>query len=270
MVPLIRAAHIQPALGVTFMTTALAVFAGRGASSAWVFLAMLSGQLFVGWSNDWLDAARDAAAGRSDKPVAAGALPRRLAGLAALGALLLCVPLSLANGLLPGVVHLGAVASAGLYNLVLKRTPLSPLPYVVSFGSLPYFVTFGLPGRPAPAWWAPLAAALLGAGAHFVNTLPDQDDDRRLGVNGVPQRLGRTPSLVAGTLLLGAAGLVLALLPPGPPTPLALGAFVAQLGAVAGVATAARLGHPRTAWTLTIAAAVLAVVLLLAQAADLT
>lgn len=270
MVPLIRAAHVQPALGVSLMTTALAVAAGRGLGSVWVFLAMLSGQLFVGWSNDWLDASRDVLAGRTDKPVAAGEVSASVVGSSALVAVVACVPLSLANGLLAGLVHLGAVVSAGLYNLYFKRVPLSPLPYVVSFGSLPYFVTYGLPGRPAPAFWAPLAAALLGAGAHFVNTLPDQADDLRLGVNGLPQRIGRTPSLVVGTLLLGAAGLVLTVLPPGPPTALALAALAAQLLAVAGVAVSARLGRPRTAWTLTIAAAVLAVALLIAQGTALT
>jgi 4-hydroxybenzoate polyprenyltransferase len=270
VVPLIRAAHVQPALGVTSMTTALALAAGRGWGSVWVFLAMLSGQLFVGWSNDWLDRSRDVAAGRLDKPIAAGTVPASLVGWCAVLAFVACVPLSLANGLLAGLVHVGAVVSAGLYNLYLKRTLLSPLPYVLSFGSLPYFVTYGLPGRPPPAWWAPVAAALLGAGAHFVNTLPDQAEDVRLGVHGLPQRIGRTPSLVVGTLLLGLAGLVLTVLPPGPPRPLALVALAAQLAAVAGGVVSARRGRPRTAWTLTIAAAGLAVALLLFQGTALT
>ncbi len=269
MVPLLRAAHLQPALAVTVMTTALGVFAGRGGSAGWLFLAMLTGQLFVGWSNDWLDYARDVAAGRSDKPVAAGQVSRRAVGLAAVVAAALCVPLSLLNGALAGLVHLAAVASAGAYNAWLKRTPLSPVPYAVSFGSLPYFVTLGLPGRPLPPWWAPGAAALLGVGAHFVNTLPDQTDDRRLGVYGLPQRVGRTASLLAGALLLLGAGLLLAVAPAGAPSALAYVLAALQVAAVVAVVAAARLGRERDAWTLTLVAAGLAVALLLANGASL-
>jgi 4-hydroxybenzoate polyprenyltransferase len=269
VIALVRAAHVQPALAVTAMTTALGVAAGRGASAVWLCLAMLTGQLFVGWSNDWLDSARDAAAGRTDKPVAAGQVSRRAVGVAALLAVALCVPFSLLNGLLAGLVHLAAVASAGLYNAVLKRTVASPVPYAFSFGSLPWFVTLGLPGRPAPPWWSYAAAALLGVGAHFVNTLPDQADDVRLGVRGLPQRIGRTPSLVTGAALLVAAGLLLAVAPPGAPTSLVVGLAVAQVAAVLGVVVTARVGRERAAWTLTLAAAALAVALLLAHGASL-
>jgi 4-hydroxybenzoate polyprenyltransferase len=261
---LLRASHLQPALAVTAMTTALAVRAGRGWGAIWVALAMLSGQAFVGWSNDWLDRDRDRAAGRTDKPVAAGAVGSRAVGFAAVGAVLLCVPLSLANGLLAGAVHLGAVASAGAYNAWLKRTLASWLPYAVSFLSLPYFVSFGLPGHPAPPWWMPVAAALLGVGAHFVNTLPDQADDVRLGVRGLPQRIGRTPSLVCGAVLLVAAGALLAVAPRGSSGG-ALLLLGAQVAAVAGVVFCAVVRRDRAAWSLTILSALLAVALLLVQ-----
>ena len=45
--------------------------------------AVSTGQLSIGWSNDALDAARDRLAGRTDKPVAAGRLPRRTVAAAA-------------------------------------------------------------------------------------------------------------------------------------------------------------------------------------------
>lgn len=266
MIPLLRASHVQPAVAVTAMVTALAIAAGVGPRSALVALALLSGQLFVGWSNDWLDRDRDVRAGRTDKPVAAGEVPARAVGVAALVAVVLCVPLSLSLGWRSGVVHLAAVASAGLYNLRLKATLASPLPYAFSFGSLPYVVTYALPRHPGPPWWAPCAAALLGVGAHFVNTLPDQADDRRLGVNGLPQRLGRTPSLLAGASLLLAAGAVLAIAPAGSFNPL----FVAQAAAVAVLVGAAATGHERAAWSLTLASAGLAVALLLARGSALS
>jgi len=248
--------------------TALAVTAGRGWGAVWVALAILSGQLFTGWSNDWIDRDRDRLARRSDKPVAAGEVPSGIVGWAALLSVALCVPLSFASGWRAGLVHLGAVASAAAYNLVLKRTVLSPLPYALSFGSLPFFVTYGLPGHPAPAWWAPAAAALLGTGAHFVNTLADQKDDVRLGVLGLPQRLGRTPSLVAGAVLLAAAGVLLAVAPPG-----SLGwaavLLAAQVLAVVAVVVAAVMRHERASWSLTILSAALAVTLLITHGGKL-
>jgi len=53
------------------------------------------------WSNDWFDARRDAAAGRTDKPVPAGQVSRRAVGLAGLAALAVSVLLSFAIGAAP-------------------------------------------------------------------------------------------------------------------------------------------------------------------------
>ena len=117
-----------------------------------------------------------------------------------------CVPLSLASGWRAGLVHLVAVAGGWAYNLGLKRTVLSWLPYAVSFGLLTAFITLGLPGHPAPPWWLVPAGALLGIGAHFLNVVPDVDDDLAAGVRGLPQRLGAARSAVAGAVLLAGGG----------------------------------------------------------------
>src|ERR1039458_4905142 len=89
---LLRASHPEPTVMVTALAVALAVGTGRDAAGVLaVGAAVLAGQLSVGWHNDWLDAARDAASGRPDKPVAAGDISPRtvargaLAGLAAPG-----------------------------------------------------------------------------------------------------------------------------------------------------------------------------------------
>ncbi|MEU6279293.1 UbiA family prenyltransferase [Streptomyces sp. NPDC047028] len=189
---LLRSCHLEPAVAVTMFVTALAAAAGRGpAGSAAVAAAVLTGQLSVGWSNDAADAGRDRASGRHDKPVGTGQLPRRAVAVAAGTALTLCVPLSLLSGGAAGAVHLVGVAAGWSYNLRLKRTVLSPLPYAVGFASLPAFVTLGLPAPAPPAWWVLTAGALLGVGAHLVNVLPDIEDDLATGVRGLPQRLGR-------------------------------------------------------------------------------
>ncbi|GIH94751.1 UbiA family prenyltransferase [Planobispora siamensis] len=267
---LARACHPGPTAAVTLLTTALAVASGRDAAGcALVAAAVLAGQLSIGWCNDAVDAGRDAAAGRRDKPIVSGEVSVRTVRIAAIVALALCVPLSLASGVLAGTAHLVGVAAAWAYDLGVKATALSWIPYAVGFGSLPAFVALGLPGHPWPAWWAVLAGALLGCGAHLANVLPDISDDLATGVRGWPQRLGpaRVRALIPLPLLLATGLLVLA--PPGPP---AAGAWAA-LGAAcvfagAGLVLGGR--SPRVPFVAAIAVAAVDVVLLLAQGIGIT
>ncbi|MFS1302667.1 UbiA family prenyltransferase [Streptosporangium longisporum] len=267
---LLLACHPLPTAAVTVLVTALAVASGRDAAGCvLVAAAVLTGQLSVGWCNDAVDAARDAAAGRTDKPVAGGAVSGRAVWAAAFTALALCVPLSLASGPVAGAVHLTGVAAAWAYDLGLKATVLSWLPYAVGFGSLPAFVTLGLPGHPWPAWWVVPAAALLGCGAHLANVLPDIPADLAGGIRGWPQRLGaaRVRTLIPVPLL--AATVLLVLGPGEPPGP---GGWAAL--AVAGALTAGGLalgrGSPRVPFVAAIAVAAVDVALLLADGTALT
>ncbi|MGW7357246.1 UbiA family prenyltransferase [Streptomyces sp. NPDC054802] len=242
-----RSCHSGPALAVTGFATALAVTAGRGsAGAAAVAAAVLAGQLSVGWCNDAADARRDTLCGRRDKPVATGELSPRAVAVAAGAALVLCVPLSLLSGVAAGAAHLGMVATAWAYNLWFKHTVLSPLPYAVAFGSLPAFVTLGLPSPAWPAWWAVAGGALLGVGAHVVNVLPDIDDDLASGVRGLPQRLGRAACRwLAPLVMLAAMGVVVA----GPPG--SVGATGWGLAAAAGVVAVSATAVPwpvRSRW----------------------
>ncbi|MEV0753093.1 UbiA family prenyltransferase [Streptosporangium sp. NPDC050280] len=264
------ACHPGPTVAVTVLVTALAVASGRDAAGCvLVAAAVLTGQLSIGWCNDAVDAARDAAAHRTGKPVASGAVSVRTVWVAAIAALALCVPLSLASGPAAGAVHLVGVAAAWAYDLGLKATALSWLPYAVGFGSLPGFVTLGLPGHPWPAWWAVTAAALLGCGAHLANVLPDISADLAAGVRGWPQRLGvaRVRVLIPVPLLAATALLVLG--PPGTP---GVGGWAAL--AVAGAFTAGGLalgrGSSRVPFAAAIAVAAVDVVLLLARGTAIT
>ncbi len=265
VLPLLRAAHFPPTVAVTAVTTALALSAGRGGGSVWVALAVLAGQLSVGWSNDYLDRERDHATGRAEKPIVAGTVAAGTVRRAAGAALMACVPLSLLSGWRAALVHLAAVGLAWAYNAVLKRGPLSVLPYAVAFGVLPAFVTLGLPGHPWPPLWSIVAAGLLGSGAHLVNALPDLDDDRAVGIRGLPHRLGHDRSLVGAALLMGTA-VAIAALAPGDG---ADGGTIALLGAagvgVAGVVVAGLRHRERTAWSLTLGVAVLGVALLVVR-----
>jgi protoheme IX farnesyltransferase len=267
---LLRACHPEPTAAVTLMMTALAVTAGRDARGVlMVAAAVLTGQLSIGWLNDVLDARRDRAVGRLDKPVATGAVSPRTVGIAATVAAGACVPLSFASGLLAGAVHLVAVAAGWAYDLGLKSSRWSVLPYLVCFGLLPVFVVLGLPpgpdgAPPLPPWWLPVAGALLGAGAHFANVLPDLDDDAATGVRGLPHRLGAARSRIAAAVLLLTATGALAMAAPMP-TGLAWGGPVI---AVALLAAGFRLGRrqgSRAPFRAVMAVAALAVLLLLAS-----
>ncbi len=270
---LVVATHPLPTLAVTLFTAAAAAAVGVAAGrTVLVALAVLSGQLSVGWSNDWIDRERDRRAGRLDKPIARGDLAAGTVGRAAVLALAACVPLSAALGRLPGVVHLIAVASAWAYNAGLKTTVLSPLPYLVSFGLVPpVLVALVLPGAPLPRWSVPVATALLGVSAHFANTVGDEAADTATAVRGLPQRLGpRRSVLVSAGLLVLAAPVLLLGTAPGP-VPLAAAAASAGGGVTACLLVLARRPTtPHVAFRINIASAALLAVAFLTAGSALT
>lgn len=235
-VSLLTACHPGPAAAVTLLMTGLAATAGHdGRSCLLVAAAVLAGQLSVGWCNDAVDARRDRAAGRQRKPVVSGAVSVTTVRAAAFVALGLSVPLSLACGLLAGSVHLAGIGAAWAYNLGVKATALSWLPYAVGFAALPAFVALGLPRSPWPAWWVVTSGALLGVGAHLGNVLPDIGSDLATGVRGWPQRLGPARARLLLPVPLVAASAILALGRPGPAGVVGLVALaVAVLTAVGG------------------------------------
>ena len=209
------ACHPGPTVAVTGLVTAVAWSAGRSLAGCLLVAAtILTGHLSIGWSNDAIDAARDTIVNRKDKPVVRGLVSRRTLAVAAGLMLAVTVPVSLANGIAAGLVHLLFVACAWAYNLGLKSTVISWLPYAVAFGGLPSFVTLGTSDTWAP-WWATTAAALLGVGAHLANVVPDLQDDLATGVRGWPHRLGTYARLLA-PLPLAAATALLVIAPPGP------------------------------------------------------
>src|SRR4051812_30901333 len=110
-VALVGAAHIGPTVAVTVVAAVLAASADLSAArSVLVVAAVLTGQLSVGWSNDLLDAARDAQVHRSDKPLATGAIGPEVVRRACTVAVALTVGLSLACGPVAAAVHLVFVA----------------------------------------------------------------------------------------------------------------------------------------------------------------
>lgn len=200
---LVRASHPVPSLVVTAATGGMAsAFDGSLPRTLLVMAAVGAGQLSIGWSNDLLDSRRDTTSARTDKPVATGELAPFVLQVALAISVLLTVLLSLACGLLAGVVHLLAVGCGWAYNLGLKSSLVSPLPYAAAFGMLPHIASLTVPpGVWAPAWLS-VTAALVGVAAHLLNALPDLADDAATGVRGLPHRLGAPGSRWAAAVVL--------------------------------------------------------------------
>ncbi|WP_330475231.1 UbiA family prenyltransferase [Terrabacter sp. C0L_2] len=255
------ACHPGPTVAVTVLTGLLAASGGHTPSRGLlVTAAVLTGQLSIGWSNDLLDAARDRAVGRADKPIARGAVPERTVRAATVAALVATSVMSLACGVASGLVHLLlGVASGWAYNVWFKRSVLSPLPYAVAFAALPAVVTLALPEPVWPAPWVMVTGALLGVGAHLLNALPDLADDEATGVHGLPQRLGgRTVRWLAPAVLL--AGTVVAAAGPGIDA-----AGLLLLGVCAVLAGVAVLGRGRLPFMAAVGIALVNVVALVVR-----
>ncbi|MHB8571454.1 MAG: UbiA family prenyltransferase [Candidatus Dormibacteria bacterium] len=150
--------------------------------------ALLLGQMAIAAFNDWCDRDADALA-KPHKPLVRGDVSPRAArafGLVCAAA----VPLAA----IPAGPVMVAWAVAGLlcglsYDFGLKRTWLSPLPFLVA-----------LPGLLVSALWLGghreglgqlfLLGAPLALAVHLGNAAPDIGGDRVAGWRGLPQRLG--------------------------------------------------------------------------------
>jgi 4-hydroxybenzoate polyprenyltransferase len=211
---LITTSHPGPSLAIATMAALLAAQAApHGTRPLAAAVPMLAGQLSIGWSNDAFDAGRDAAAGRTDKPLVTGGISPRAVWTAALVSLVASLAMSLALGVVVLLILLVIVGAGWAYNAGLKSTAASGLMYLAGFGTIPaYSVSTAAQGL-VPTWGATSVAALLGLGTHFANVLPDLDADRTTGVRGLPQQLAarwgtRAVRAVALMLLLSASVLV--------------------------------------------------------------
>jgi 4-hydroxybenzoate polyprenyltransferase len=264
---LVRASHPGPSLAIAAMITLLAAEAApHGAGPVLVAPAVLVGQISIGWSNDAFDAGRDAAVGRADKPIASGDVSRRAVAVAAVAALAVSVLLSLAIGIVPGIVNAVMMAAGWAYNAGLKSTLASGFTYAVGFGLIPAFAASTLPGHPAPRAWITAAAVSLGLGAHFANVLPDLAGDAETGVRGLPQwlaaRYGPAAARLAALVLLLLASVLLVAASVVAPVGAHVWIALAGLGAAVALATVGARGSGRLPFFAAIGIAAIDVVVL--------
>jgi len=204
----LRAAHFGPTVIVTTITFLLALSQYSFIDSLRVAIAIFAGQLVVGWSNDFIDAPLDIAAQRTKKPIVSKELNPEQLKKSIFGALFVALILSLFSplGLTGTLIHFLGILSATFYNLKLKSTILSPFPYIVSFGALPWAIYLSAGNK--PPLWLYLDFMLIAVAFHFFNVLKDFQWDINQGVLGLPQRLGRNAGLVIPISLVISAILV--------------------------------------------------------------
>ena len=183
----------------------------QSVDSLGIAIAILAGQCVVGWTNELVDYSLDAAAVRSKKPLVGGLVTTNQLRIAISIALFMALLLSLISplGVIGTLVHALLLLSATMYNLYLKKTVFSVLPYVISFGGLPWAVYLSA-GKNPPSWLV-LGFIFFSSSFHFLNVLKDLETDVAQGVLGLPQQVGRTASLLIASLLF-IAGLLSVLL----------------------------------------------------------
>jgi 4-hydroxybenzoate polyprenyltransferase len=203
IVGLLKASHFGPTMLVVSITYVLSRTQFSATDSLFIAFAVLLGQFFVGWSNDLIDFPRDSAALRLKKPLVAGTITeatlRTSIGVALLGALI--VSLLSPLGISGTAIHFLGLLSATAYNLKLKSTLLSVLPYMVSFGALPWAIYIAAGTK--PPMWMVLGFILISSAFHFLNVLKDLESDIAQGILGLPQVLGRKKSIIIAILLAG-------------------------------------------------------------------
>jgi 4-hydroxybenzoate polyprenyltransferase len=203
-----KASHFGPTVLVVFITFILSITQLSAAKSFGIALAILSGQLVVGWTNDLLDFPLDKAAGRLKKPLVAETVTRKQIQIGIAIALTAAILLSFLGplGARGGLLHMMGLASATIYNFWAKSTWFSPIPYAISFGALPWAV-YSVAHK-HPSTWLFLDFILVSISFHFLNVIKDLEWDRTQSVLGLPQRMGKFRSMVSATICLGIATII--------------------------------------------------------------
>lgn len=197
-----KACHFGPTVLVTSITFVLSITQLSTAKSIGVALAILCGQLVVGWTNDLLDYPLDRAAGRLKKPLVAETVTRKQIQTGIAIALTAAIILSFLGplGVRGGLLHMLGLGSATIYNFWAKSTWFSPVPYAISFGALPWAV-YSVAHQHPPTWLF-FDFMLVSMSFHFLNVIKDLEWDRTQSVLGLPQRAGKVGSLGSAGFLI--------------------------------------------------------------------
>jgi 4-hydroxybenzoate polyprenyltransferase len=260
--------HPIPSLLTTLAAMGFAWIFGIGPGNRrfwWIAAIMLLVQFSISALNEWADADLDRRAGRH-RPIPLGMVKPATA----LGVAVVCAVVAF---LLSVLVDLGTVAlllvgvgtaCGWAYDLWLKPTPLSFLPFAIAFPLMPFWIGV-LAGRPLSSLvilflgGVPLATAI-----HLADAIPDRDRDRAVGLKTLAVALGRPGAefAAAGLLLIGTLVSIVLILERGP-LPVAAISIVtvaaSGLVVVLSFANSRRASAPLGKWLVIAAAAAAAV-----------
>jgi 4-hydroxybenzoate polyprenyltransferase len=235
---LVRLTHPFPSLLDGGATVAIALLAGgRPLDALRLGAAMVALQASIGTINDLVDVPRDAGR-KPGKPIPAGLVGPTTATLLALVAAAVGLVLSLPSGLPTGVVAVAILAVGLLYDLWLRGTPWSWLPFALGIPLLPVFAWLGATGRVPELFLVLVPTAFIsGAGLAIANALADVERDAEAGVRSVARQMGAPVAWTAHAMLQATvvAVAVASLLGAGAPVPLLMGAAGATVVLLAGV-----------------------------------
>ena len=176
-----------------------------GKRYALLLVAMLGGQIAIGTINEYRDRDLDAIA-KPGKPIPAGWVqPREALLISGIALAVMFVAGWVLGGLSLLLVCIGT-GSGLLYDLWLKRTVWSWLPYLIALPLVPIWVWISLARfQPLLLLLYPLGA-LMTLAVHLAQSLPDAESDRAVGSLGLAARLGRRRGLAVcwGTAVLAA------------------------------------------------------------------
>lgn len=264
---LFRLAHPLPTSLNAIAAAALAAVAGAPPhAAALAALTMLGVHAFIGATNDLVDRHRDE--GRPEKPLARGDLSPRAARLMALASVTTgLIAASAVGALTLGLAGAGALVGFA-YNVWIKQTALSWLPFAIGVSLIPPFAWSTVGDALPPSILALSLAALPGGAALALqNGLADRALDEERQMRSLAVRLGEARAVVALAVLhaLSLAALLLSAPSGTPPLLLNVAALLLIVG-VAGSATRARWTRQR-AWEISaVALAVAALAVALATA----
>jgi len=198
---------------------------------------MVALQAAIGTINDLVDVPRDAGR-KPGKPIPAGLVGPTLATLLALVAAAVGLVLSLPSGLAAGVLAVAILAVGLLYDLWLRGTAWSWLPFALGIPLLPVYAWVGATGRVPELFLVLVPTAFIsGAGLAIANALADVERDAAAGSRSVARQLGRAGAWTAHAMLqVTVVAVALAsLLGAGAGIPILLGAAGATAVLLAGV-----------------------------------
>ncbi len=205
----VRLSHPFPSVLDGVVCAAVALVAGAGPGLAIrLGLAMTLLQLGIGVVNDIVDAPADAGR-KGGKPIPDGLVDPTMARIVA--TVLFATGVVLGASVSPAIAALSIVViGIGLaYDLWLKGTAWSWLPFAVGIPILPVYGWLGATGG-LPAAFAALVPAAVAAGAALAigNSLVDVERDRAAGRTSVAAELGPGRAARVMAVLYGAVAVI--------------------------------------------------------------